>query len=153
GVTAPNPDIQVTSNGGLSWWRPSTVPSNCGCCNVVGGNGRVLIMNSNGNACVSEDGGETWVVHPTGVADIISNGVRAGSEFAFYSWDIKLTSPDGKTWTQHPTTGGSVQMIGYSPRTGTFVGANGHSGYAVQHMMRSADGVTWQNLPLTSFVQ
>jgi hypothetical protein len=152
-VTAPNPDIQVSSDGALSWWRPSSVPSDCGCCNVVAGNGRVLIMNSNGNACVSEDGAETWVVHPTGVSEIISNGVWTGSEFAFWSWDVKLTSPDGKTWTQHPTTGGSVQLVGYSPSTGTFAAVNGHSGYSVQQMLRSSDGVAWQALPLTSFVQ
>jgi hypothetical protein len=152
-VTSPNPDIQVTSNGGLSWWRPQSFPADCGCCDVVAGNGRVLIMNGNGTACVSEDGAQTWTVYPTGLTEIISNGVWTGSEFAFWGWDVELTSPDGKTWTQHPTTGGSVQMVGYSPLTGTYVGANGHSGYAMQQLMRSTDGVTWQNLSLSAFTQ
>jgi hypothetical protein len=160
-------DIQVSSDGGMSWWRPMSIPDDCALGvgspggDILGGNGVLLIVDRQGNACRSTDGGETWTVSPTGLTSIASQGVWTGSKFLFWGGDnaigpatAMIESADGDKWMATPMV--TATRIGPIARgdSGTFVAMPWiYSGYAMQQFMRSTDGVTWQKLPTTAFVQ
>ena len=163
-------DILVSSDGGLSWWRPKIIPDDCvaggtgnGGGGVLAGNGVLLIVDQSGNACRSTDGGETWSVSKTGLTAIYSDGVWTGSEFLYWGHDMPntaspaiamISSADGETWTSTPMV--TATRIGPVARSdsGTFVALPYlWDGYDKQHFLRSTDGVTWTDLPTTSFVQ
>jgi len=162
-------DILVSSDGALSWWRPSDIPDDCalgvgtGGGDILSGNGILLIVDQHGNACRSTDGGDHWFVSPTGLTSIPSHGMWSGSEFLYWGNDspgtaapatAMISSSDGVTWKQTPMV--TSTRIGPVARSdsGTFVAIPYYGDkYETQHFLRSTDGVTWESLPMGSFVQ
>lgn len=157
----------------LSTWRaPQTYPSTCGANiqwegGVASGNGVLVILGGDGVACRSTDNGLTWTAHQTG-GSIDSRLLWTGSEFITWGTVSNqrrvLRSADGLAWTSAATSlrrngapvSGNGPLIGAVARSpsGTFVAANGgwQTWYASQRFFRSADGVTWDELPQASFV-
>jgi hypothetical protein len=154
-------DILISSDGAVSWWRPSVIPATCaisvgaGGGGILGGDDVLLIVDGKGTACRSLDGGITWTVAPTGLTDIASQGVWTGSEFVFWGENKMITSSDGATWTATPLLP-TTQRIGPTARSdqGTFVAIPYvFDAYDRQRFIRSTDGINWTPLPLSSIVQ
>jgi hypothetical protein len=97
-------------------------------------------------------GVHAWTVW-TGT-EFVTWGANANPAAYFAATD-RVTSPDGVTWNKTPLTapkslGGPVAVSA----TGTFVAINNMwSGYDQQFFLRSSDGITWETLPTTAFVQ
>ncbi len=151
-------DMLVSSNGGETWWRPSVIPDDCAgevstYGGIVSGDDVILIVDMDGNACRSTDGGDTWSVTQTGLSMILSHGVWTGSEFWFWGDDgYRASSPDGATWTVTPMT--TPTRLGPVARSdaGTLVAVgNVWQGYAEQTFYRSTDGLAWEELDEGSF--
>ncbi|MDP3236038.1 MAG: sialidase family protein [Myxococcales bacterium] len=149
-------DILISSDRGQTWWRPHTLPADCGgdvgaYGDIVGGNGVIVMAGSNRTICRSTDGGETWT-RTTIASEIYSSGLWTGSQFWFWSRTARWSSPDGLTWTSTPLTPAvSLGPVARSP-DGTLVAvANVWEGYRTQRFLRSTDGVSWQILPTTAF--
>jgi len=153
-------DILVSSDGGVSWWRPSTIPDSCalgvgaGGGGILGFNGILLIVDSNGIACRSTDGGVTWAVYPTGVTQVPSQLVWTGHELAFWSQNMMMHSSDGITWDATPmVTQTAIGPVAVSD-SGTYVAIRYiFDSYARQYFLRSTDGLTWEQLPVAATVQ
>jgi hypothetical protein len=156
-------DILVSSDVGATWWRPTTFPSECGnevmvYAGFTSGNDIVVVMGMDGVACRSVDGGQTWTSSQTGVPGVWSHGVWTGTEFWYWGNDngtwYRLSSADGATWTKTLTAAGTwVEGPVARGPTGTLVAvANLWDGYAKQQLIRSTDGITWENLPSGAFV-
>jgi hypothetical protein len=147
-------DMLISSDGGETWWRPTVFPDTCAVGlsvygGIVSGNDIVVIVDYDGNACRSTDGGLTWSVTPTGLSMVLSHGVWTGTEFAFWGDDTAMiTSPDGASWTVTPmTTPTRLGPVAYNPQTGTFVATGSvWNGYENQQFMRSTDGLSWEPL-------
>jgi hypothetical protein len=154
-----NRDMLVSSDGGVTWWRPSVLPDDCAgevstYGGIVSGNGVTVIVDMDGNACRSTDGGDTWSVVPTGLTQVLSHGVWTGSEFWFWGDDsTRISSPDGVTWTQTPmTTPRRLGPVARSPE-GTLVAVgNVWEGYEDLSFYRSTDGLEWEELAAGTFV-
>jgi hypothetical protein len=153
-------DILISSDGAMTWWRPSSIPATCAIGVGAGGGGilgageNLVIVDSNGTSCVSVDGGDHWNVYPTGVTQIPSQGVWTGSELVFWSQNMMLHSSDGTSWQATPQA--TQTPIGPVARSdqGTFVAIRYlFDGYDRQHFMRSPNGTTWSTLPDWSIVQ
>jgi len=153
-------DILISSDGAMTWWRPTSIPTTCalgvgaGGGGILGANGTLVIVDSNGTSCVSIDGGDHWNVYATGVTQIPSQGVWTGSEFVFWSQNMMLHSSDGISWQATPQI--TQTPIGPVARSdqGTFVAIRYlFDGYDRQHFLRSTDGVTWKTVPDSSVVQ
>jgi hypothetical protein len=149
----------ISSDGGQSWWRPSSIPTTCATSvstygGIVSGNGIIVIVSQDASACRSTDGGQTWTVAPTGLSQILSHGVWDGRQFLFWGDDAYMvTSADGATWTK--TKMATPTRLGPVARSdaGTLVAVgNVWEGYDKQSFLRSTDGLTWNVLPATSFV-
>lgn len=148
-ATGEGHDILVSSDG-MSWWRPSEIPADCGTDtffygSILGGNDVFIIVGQPGTACRSTDGGETWAMVPTGLSEILSHGVWTGSEFQYWGEDSMMTtSTDGLAWTTTPMT--TPMRIGPVARSdaGTYVAIDSvWSGYENQQFYRSTDGLQW----------
>jgi len=149
-------DVLISSNKGQSWWRPQTLPADCGGSvgaygDIVGGNGIIVMVGSNRVVCRSADGGNTWTRH-TIADDIYSSGIWTGSEFWFWSSTRRWSSPDGLTWTSTNTIPATrLGPVARAPN-GTLVAVgNVWSGYTSQTFFRSTDGISWHRLPNTAF--
>jgi len=146
-------DMLVSSDGGESWWRPSSIPADCAGSvstygGIVSGNDVIVIVDQQANACRSTDGGDTWSVVPTGLQQILSHGVWTASEFWFCGDDgYRASSPDGETWTVTPmATPHRLGPVAISD-AGTLVAVgNVWQGYDAQSFFRSTDGLTWEAL-------
>ena len=156
-ATGTGRDMMVSSDGGLTWWRPKTIPDNCArevstYGGIVAGNGVFVIVDQAANSCRSTDGGETWSVFPTGVTEILSHGLWTGTEFRFWGGGGMLSSADGMTWTKTAMkTPIRIGPVALGP-SGTIVAVrNVWEGYDQQLFLRSTDGLTWESLPKTSF--
>ncbi len=153
-----NRDMLVSSDDGVTWWRPSALPDDCASevstyGGIVSGDDVILIVDMAGHACRSTDGGDTWSVVPTGLSQVLSHGVWTGSEFWFWGDDGYLaSSPDGASWTITPmATPTRLGPVARSPE-GTLVAVgNVWQGYGDQRFLRSTDGLTWEELPGDSF--
>ena len=93
-------DMLVSSDGGASWWRPERIPPDCAIGvgtygDILYGNGIIVIIDYEGNACRSTDGGHTWTVSPIGAEWIVAQGVWTGSEFMTWADGARFTSSDG----------------------------------------------------------
>lgn len=152
-------DMLISSDGGVSWWRPSLIPANCaGDVSVYGGilsgNGTIVIVDQEARACRSTDGGQTWTVTRIANTAIYSHGVFTGTEFWFWGDDgNRYASADGQTWTA--TRMRTPQRLGPVARSegGTLVAiSNVWDGYGQQRMLRSVDdGLTWDVLTAGQF--
>jgi hypothetical protein len=164
----PGPAYLVSSDGAQTWWEPSVPPDACALGTnyggILSGNGVMVILDQYGNACRSTDGAQTWSVSPIGVSVVQSKAVWTGSQFVVWGRDTApgsagnavymVTSPDGATWTKTtmatPVELGPVAVAA----SGTFVSINSiFDGYDKQFFLRSSDGLTWEQLPTTSFLQ
>lgn len=171
-VVVADSNTAMVSNDAMMWRAPQTYPSTCGANiqwegGVASGNGVLVILGGDGVACRSTDNGVTWTAHQTG-GNIDSRLVWTGTEFVTWGSVSNqrriLRSPDGMAWTSTATAlrrngapvAGNGPLIGAVARSpsGTFVAANGgwQTWYASQRFYRSADGITWDELPLTAFV-
>jgi hypothetical protein len=151
--------LLISSDGGETWHSPTVPPQFGGAVSDYGdvlyGNGLIVIIDSAGTVNVSSDGGDTWTTYQTGQTQILSRGIWTGTEFWIWANGYRLSSPDGKTWTQTPLTGESwiEGVVARSPLTGTLVAVqNEWNGYSQQVLLRSADGVNWDLLPASAFV-
>jgi hypothetical protein len=151
-------DMLVSSDGGESWWRPSVIPGDCAgevstYGGIVSGNDVILIVDMDGNACRSTDGGDTWSVTQTGLEMILSHGIWTGSEFWFWGDDgYRASSPDGATWNVTPmATPARLGPVARSPEGALVSVASVWQGYDAQSFLRSTDGLTWEELPAGSF--
>lgn len=152
-------DLLLSSDGGDTWWRPTTIPPDCAnevstYGGIVAGNGVIVIVDQQARACRSTDGGLTWSTVQLGNLEIYSHGIFNGQEFWFWgNDDQRWSSPDGQTWTATPMT--RPQRIGPVARSpnGTLVAVeNVWLGYQDQRFLRSDDdGLSWQVLPNTAF--
>jgi hypothetical protein len=169
-------DLNVSKNRGETWARPTSLPGACaGDIQWSGGfaygNGVIVVLGGTGVACRSLDGGDTWTESTIG-GEVDARLLWNGAEFVTWGRDanydsMRYTSPDGAGWTATPI---EVRKIGPdgTPQTspgpivgavtrsaqGTYVAVNGgwEQWYEEQRFYRSADGVTWDELPAGSFV-
>jgi hypothetical protein len=154
-------DTLVSSDGGETWWRPSGLPEGCGAGvstygGIVSGNG-IIAMIGDGSSCRSNDGGQTWTVSQFTDDLVVANPIFTGTEFwAWSHYDhVLYKSTDAETWTATPlATPTTLAAVARNPMTGTFVAVTSMwSGYEDQRFLRSADGLTWEELPEGSFVK
>ena len=168
GVGEPNPqlrDILISSDGALTWWRPTTLPSTCangiGAGDIVSGNGTFVIIDEFGTTCRSTDGGQNWSVGLTPAAAVTagliasvtsgSNGIWTGTEFTFWGSNTMITSTDGASWTATPMS--TKTAIGWVARSDSGTLVTVVHEYASQQFLRSIDGLTWDTLPGAAIVQ
>jgi hypothetical protein len=151
-------DVLVSSDGGDSWWRPSSFPADClgegpgAYGDIIGGNGVIIMADGDGHSCRSADGGDTWETFSITDQRIASSGIWTGDEFWFWGWGNRYRSADGMTWTTEPIVGDTdVGPVARSPE-GTLVAVNNvWVGYDQQVFLRSTDGLNWQTLPSGAF--
>lgn len=154
-------DILVSSNGGDTWWRPSSIPDGCGAGvgaygGILYGNGIIALIGE-GEVCRSLDGGDTWTIVSVLDGDEIFVGTPVFTGTEFMAWShyshVRYTSPDAATWTATPmTTETSLGAVARNPDTGTLVAVGSvWTGYEDQRFMRSSDGLEWESIPDTAF--
>ncbi len=152
-------DVLISADLGVTWRRPKVLPGDCAQLGseyggIVAGNGVIVMVDEQGRACRSVDGGDTWSLSQTGASEVLSHGVWTGSEFQFWGnrHDL-LRSTDGVTWSKTPmTTPTNLGPVAYDPATGVYVAAGSvWSGYSDQAFFRSTDGLRWSQLPSTAF--
>lgn len=100
-----------------------------------------------GYACVSTDGGDTWVGDTMPVS-ISSHAAYTGSEFVVFSPGKRISSPDGVTWAVEDgeTIPGSRVLVA-SPTTGALIAAGSSRTRTEQPIHRSEDGGrTWMRI-------
>lgn len=176
-LVGDGPSVAMSADG-AAWRFPSALPTTCGQAmqweGGVVGNASVLVMlGGDGVACRSTDDGATWTEVATGAADVSSRLLWTGTEFL--AWGTGAGTPsgprlfrsaDGATWTSTPTTvtrtgsggmtttspGPTIGPVARSP-AGTFVAVRGgwNVWYEQQRFYRSTDGISWTELPTTSF--
>ncbi|MBK8234509.1 MAG: hypothetical protein IPK74_03030 [Deltaproteobacteria bacterium] len=147
-------DTLISSDGGGSWWRPRSMPSDClgegpgAYGDIIAGNGVIVMVDGDGHACRSDDGGSSWTAHTITDSRIASSGVWTGDEFWFWGFGSRYSSADGITWTTTPIDApDDIGPVARSPE-GTLVAVNNvWLGYEQQAFLRSTDGVTWASLP------
>ena len=88
-------DVLRSTDNGQTWVRPTTLPDACGQLNseyggFAFGNGIVVMVDEQGVACRSTNGGDTWEQSSTGASLVISHGVFTGSEFWYWGDDQDL---------------------------------------------------------------
>jgi hypothetical protein len=156
--------LRVSGDAGQTWAAPTTVPAGCAAGigqnnTILTGNDIAVIVTTNGDACRSTDGGNTWTLTHVTSANISPVGAFVHGKFHLWTAappgqnGIRYSSPDGATWTATPMTSGVwLGGVGVSP-TGTLVSTNGlWHGYASQAFYRSTDdGITWTPLPAGKF--
>ncbi len=151
------PDTLVSSDGGSTWWRPSSWPLDCvpgggpgAYGDILGNDETILMLDGDGYTCRSDDGGDTWVSGRATTSHVSSSGVWTGSEFWFWGSGKRFSSPDGVTWTE--TDLATDHDIGPVARgdDGTLVAVNNvWLGYGDQTFQRSTDGLTWEEAAFT----
>ena len=169
-------DLNVSKDNGASWQRPTTLPAACaGDIQWAGGfaygNDTIVVLGGTGIACRSQDGGDTWTESNIG-GEVDARLLWTGNTFVTWGRDAtyathQYTSPDGATWTKTPTEvrrknpDGTTEtspgpLLGAVTRSdaGTYVAVNGgwQTYYEKQRFYRSTDGITWDELPTSTFV-
>lgn len=144
-------DLQLSTDAGSTWRRPN-MPGGCKT-GVLGFNSNrdnlMLIITRDGNACVSEDGGQTFTAHSIGAQPRVEPVFAQGK---FWTWDNSnaYTSNDGKTWTSTPLMPGNVRLgpVAYDVLHQRFAAVRGgwNQWYEQQRFYHSADGINWTEL-------
>jgi hypothetical protein len=150
-------DTMLSSDDGKTWWRPRALPAECGTDQWSGGfaygNGIIVMMNGQGVACRSGDGGMTFTAARLG-GNVDGRLLWTGSEFMTWGARGVYRSADGATWASQPTVP-AILAIGPVARSdgGTFVAIRGgwQTWYDKQQFYRSRDGVSWEVLPTGAF--
>jgi hypothetical protein len=152
---------------GTSWSQLKNLPATCGTDiqwsgGIAYGNGAIVVVDGKGVACRSTDEGASWTTKNLG-GGLESRLIFTGSEFIVWGAGVVYRSQDGTTWTSTPTkktvngnpagAGPNIGPVARSPQ-GTYVAVNGgwDQWYDKQRFYRSADGITWDELPTSSFV-
>src|SRR5262249_3253710 len=141
-------DMLLSSDGGVTWWRPASIPTACAgevstYGGIVPGNNVIVIVDQPAHAGRSTGGRHNRAVVPTGLTQILSHGVWTGSQFLFWGDDaFMVSSPDGATWTKtRMATPTRLGPVARSP-SGTMVAiGNVWQGYEQQSFWRSTDGL------------
>lgn len=157
-VMASDGPLVFSDDDGDTWWEPTQLPNGCGhnimfSGGIAYGNDTLVVLNGDGLACRSTDGGQTFTSADLG-ANVSSDLIFDGAKFMAWSYGNLHESSDGESWTTTPLT----QSIEIGPvaqsSDGTLVAVNGgwQVWYEQQAYFRSADGITWEALPGTAFV-
>ena len=148
-------DIMVSSDGGQTFWHPSSRPDQClsYARGLASGNGVAVAASGNGHVCTSIDGGDTWTVVELGDS-LSSNPIWDGAQFLVWKGSTVYRSADGLEWTSETTDPPDVS-IGAVARAsnGTIVASNDGwmTWYEDQKFYRSTDGVAWEVLDAGKF--
>lgn len=147
-TSGDNRDILISSDEGASWWRPAERPDACLQSNrgILSSDDTIVLLGSGGDACTSDDGGQTWTTHAVG-AD--GPGVWDGEQFWWWGNGMAYTSTDGQQWSSEAMTPSlGLGTVAVDPSSGTFVAVRGgwQNWYDRQEFYRSADGVNWEVL-------
>lgn len=150
-----NTDIQLSADNGKTWQQAMTIPAGCGSSprgNVIAGNGTMLIVSGNGNACTSTNQGKDWSLSAIG-GNIESSVVWTGSKFMAWGNGKAYSSPDGVTWSVQDTTPRILPGPTSIAEDGTIVAVRGgwQQWYEKQEFYHSADGVTWTSIDKANF--
>jgi len=145
---------------GVTWEFPASMQAQPGLRVIKEGNGRMVAVGA-GRAAYSSDDGRTWTMSTiTANASVgFSELVFDGTQFLTWGNGRRWASPDGQTWTSVPVVTGSVNPslwegpVSFNPATGQFVMIThiDMNWYNRQRAFRSRDGITWSELPATSF--
>lgn len=149
--------IAVSADDGKSWKLP-TVPADCAISfyqsgGIASGKGTLLVTDGGAHVCRSVDGGASWTTGDLG-GDIESHLVWTGKEFMAWGGGVLRRSADGVSWTSQPISPSvNIGNVAVSD-DGAFVASGGgwDTWYEKQKFYRSADGVTWKEVPAGSFV-
>jgi hypothetical protein len=153
-------DVTLSSDGGATWWRPTTLPSSCGGGIQNDGGigyvaGAIVIVGGDGSVCRSTDGGTTWTAHSIGGGVSSSEVISTGSELLAWGDGQIYRSSDGATWdaADLSPSGTRIGAVARSP-AGTYVAVNAgwDRWYDQQRFYRSTDGVTWEVLASDRYV-
>lgn len=151
--------VATYSTDGTTWTqRP--IPAGCDALgSLVAGAGTLMLLGSAGLVCRSTDAGATW--QTSTVVDQPRTLVWTGTTFLILGKLTAYRSPDGVAWTSEAlkrralgveqATPPQFGAVGVSP-TGSLVAATpALVSYEKQRFYRSADGATWDELPLSAF--
>lgn len=151
--------LRVSSDAGLTWWAPETVPVSCGQAiqfegGIAAGGDIWLVVSGNGVSCKSTDGGENWTAHAMWASGedeyLRSSVVWEGTQFQAWGKKGRYSSTDGENWSVAATVPPGIYLGAVATDgEGHFVAATGD--YATQKFFTSIDGLTWTAIPEGSF--
>jgi hypothetical protein len=149
-------DIVWSDDNAVTWNRAAERPPECAR-SVIGiahESGVTLMAQYNGSVCRSTDRGDHWTYVPVTPTGFGTNPLVADGKFTIWSGSTRWQSADGLTWTSTAGTAGIGPSAVARSDSGTFVAAS-YWGltYDKQEFYRSTDGVSWEKLPTTAFVQ
>ncbi|MCA9592553.1 MAG: hypothetical protein KC776_04555 [Myxococcales bacterium] len=135
-----------------------TIPAGCNISfyrsgGIAAGGGAIVISDGGAMACRSTDAGATWNTVDMG-SDFGSLLINDGTRFMAYKNGALLSSGDGASWKETPTTPGNLALGAIAASDhGSYVGVRGgwDSWYEKQRFYRSDDGVIWEELPAGSY--
>lgn len=165
-VVADGPAAAFSPTG--QTWSVRTLPASCGADiqwegGIASGNGVMVVLGGNGNACSSTNEGLSWTTSALGVR-VDARLLFTGTEFVTWGDGKMFRSTNGQSWTSVPLVqriAGSIAPgapslgpIARSP-SGTYVAINGgwQQWYDKQRFYRSTDGVTWDELDGNRYVK
>ena len=160
--------VRVSSDAGLTWWAPDTIPPQCGQGiqtegGIVANGDTWLVVSGNGFSCKSTDGGKNWTAHRIWDASsdeqIRSNAVADGTQFMVWGWKGRYISTDGETWMTEQTTPTNLGLSAVAAdgdghlvaASGEYDAVNNNGDYVGQRFYTSSDGLTWNPIPLANF--
>ena len=159
-----NAHVTISRDGDM-WQVPSSIPNECPTkMRLTGGIASVgpvtVMVGEDGSACQSGDSGVNWEVIDSLGAKPTSHDALTTSD-GVYVWSrdhlhVKRDALSTK-WESYPLSpqGVSIGAVAQNPDTGTFVAVtSGYlSGYDKQRFYRSEDGISWTELPETSYTR
>lgn len=150
-----NTDLHLSSDNAKTWWKPDSFPAGCGKSprGITSGNGIILTIGSDGQACSSSNQGKDWTLASVG-GNVESKVLFDGAQFMVWGRGKLYRSPDGVTWSAADTTPTNL-LVGPAAIAddGTIVAVKGgwQQWYEKQEFYRSTDGVTWQVLDKSKY--
>jgi hypothetical protein len=157
-IVGDGPFAAFSSDGQA--WTQHPPPAACDVLReVAGGGGAVIVLGTPDLVCRTADGGATWTTATIGEQG--KTVVWTGTRFLVFGPTHVYSSSDGASWTAaalvHRVNGEPVAAppaiaeVGAAPG-GTLVAVTPPpQSYESQRFFRSADGVTWDELPTTAF--